>query len=316
MAGPQPALPPAPASADAAARGIGQLETAMRQYAALLREADLADPRAYVLARTVAWLPVQQPPPHADRVTMLAPPSPERVAGITALIGAGQHRDALAQLEATVSSAIFWLDGQRLVVEAMSALGQPFLKAREAVSGLVVAFVRRFPTLIDLAFATGEPFASPVTRRWLEEVAGLGPHGGARSDGEGGEVATLIAEARTLAEAGRARDALGLLSEGLRTTSVGRERYLIRLAQAQLGHDHGMVGVTLPLMAHLADEADRRDLEGWEPDLAARASELWLKALAHPAAKALPPDVHHTASVRAQERLARTDAAAAARFLT
>jgi len=314
----QPAAPaPAvPANAEDAARGFGALETAMRQYAALLREADLADPRAYVLARTVAWLPVQQPPPHTDRATLLNPPAAERIAGIASLVAAGQHREALALIETTVSSAIFWLDGQRLTVEAMTALGAQFLRAREAVSGLVVAFVRRFPALLDLTFASGEPFASPVTRRWLEETAGLVSHADGCGAGGDGEAATLIAEARTLADGGRGRDALGLLAEGLRTTAIGRERFLIRLAQGQIGLEHDMAGVTLPLAAHLADEADARDLESWEPELAVRASELWLKALAHPAAKSLPAEAHRTASDRARGRLARTDAATAARYLT
>ncbi len=314
-AAPAAALP-AGAGADEIGRAIGQLETTLRQVAAALREADPSDPRAYVLARTAAWLPVQQVPPHTDRRTLVAPPSPERLAAITALSTNGRHRDALLAVEATASSAVFWLDGQRIAVETLAALGGEFTRPREAVTGMVVAFVRRFPVLLDLSFANGDPFAAPATRRWLEESAGLGAPGGGNGAGDGGEVATIVAEATTLAEAGRVREAMALLSQAIRATAVGRERFLIRLAQAELGLERNMVPLSLQLLALLADEADALGLESWEPDLAARASELWLRALAHPGAKSLPSDLHQQASERARRRLTRTDAATAARYLS
>ncbi len=297
-------------------RAIGQIETNLRQVAAALREVDPTDPRAYVLARTAAWLPVQQLPPHTDRRTLLAPPSAERLAAIAALSANGRPRDALLAIEATASTAVFWLDGQRLAVETLTALGAEFSRAREAVTGLVVAFVRRFPVLLDLSFANGDPFAAPATRRWLEESAGLGAPTGGNGAGDGGEVATIVAEATTLAEAGRAREAMVLLAQAIRATAVGRERFLLRLAQAELGLAHAMVPLALELLALLADEADASGLEGWEPELAARASELWLRALAHPGAKSLPADLHRQASGRARSRLTRTDAATAARYLS
>ena len=307
-----------PTGADTAeiGRAIGQIETNLRQVAAALREADPTDPRAYVLARTAAWLPVQQVPPHTDRRTLLAPPSAERLAAITALTTNGRPRDALLAIEATASTAVFWLDGQRLAVETLTALGAEFGRAREAVTGQVVAFVRRFPLLLDLSFANGDPFAAPATRRWLEESAGLGAPTGGNGAGDGGEVATIVAEATTLAETGRAREAMALLAQAIRATAVGRERFLLRLAQADLGLAHAMVPLALELLTLLADEADALGLEGWEPELAARASELWLRALAHPGAKSLPADLHRQASDRARSRLTRTDAATAARYLS
>lgn len=311
-----PAALPSGADAGEIGRAIGQIETNLRQVAAALREADPTDPRAYVLARTAAWLPVQQVPPHTDRRTLLAPPSAERLAAIAALSANGRPRDALLAIEATASTAVFWLDGQRLAVETLTALGAEFSRAREAVTGLVVAFVRRFPVLLDLSFANGDPFAAPATRRWLEESAGLGAPTGGNGAGDGGEVATIVAEATTLAEAGRAREAMVLLAQAIRATAVGRERFLLRLAQAELGLAHAMVPLALELLSLLADEADALGLEGWEPALAARASELWLRALAHPGAKSLSPDLHRQASDRARSRLTRTDAATAARYLS
>ncbi len=315
---PLPTVAALPSGADAGeiGRAIGQIETNLRQVAAALREADPTDPRAYVLARTAAWLPVQQLPPHTDRRTLLAPPSAERLAAIAALTTNGRPRDALLAVEATASTAVFWLDGQRLAVETLTALGAEFGRAREAVTGLVGAFVRRFPLLLDLSFANGDPFAAPATRRWLEESAGLGAPTGGNGAGDGGEVATIVAEATTLAEAGRAREAMVLLAQAIRATAVGRERFLLRLAQAELGLAHAMVPLALELLALLADEADTLGLESWEPDLAARASELWLRALAHPGAKSLPADLHRQASDRARSRLTRTDAAIAARYLS
>lgn len=313
---PPPAVAPPSGGADELGRAIGQLETALRQHAAALREVDPTDPRAYVLARTAAWLPVQQLPPHTDRRTLLQPPSAERLAAIAALTANGRLRDALLAIEATASSAVFWLDGQRLAAETLAALGADFIRAREAVTGAVVALVRRFPLLLDLSFSTGAPFADPATRRWLEEAAGLGGTSGGNGTTAGGEVATVVAEATTLAEGGRAREAVALLSQAIRATAVGRERFLLRLAQAELALAHAMTALALELLAMLADEADALGLESWEPDLAGRASELWLRALTHPGAKALPSELHRQAIERARRRLTRTDAATAARYLS
>lgn len=305
---------PAPI-AGAPAASLGPLESAMRQFAAALREADATDPRSYVLVRTAGWLPVQQLPAQTDGVTLLNPPSDERRGGIDAQIAAGKHREALTALEATLAAAVFWLDGQRLAAECLAALGPAYQRAHGAVTAVVASFVRRFPAVLDLAFASGEPFAGPATRRWLEEIAGLGGGTAAAAESEG-VASAAVAEATALASGGRARDAIALLGRGIRGTASGRERFVLRLAQGEIGLDHDMAGMTLALAAELAEEAEARALEDWEPDLAARGSELWLKALAHPAAKTMAPDRHRAAVDAARARLVRTDAARVARYLT
>lgn len=305
-----PAIPALDASTDID-RGIGQLETSLRQYAATLRATDLADPRGYMLARTAAFLSVRQSPVNRDGRTLLPAPSADRLSTIASQRRDGFVREALVSAESLLASSIFWLDGQRIVVECFNALGPEFDRAESVVTTALAGLLKRLPSLLDLAFADGRPFADGATRTWIETKV-LGGESGQAAGAEAGPGA--IDEARTLAANGKAKEALTRLSAATRGEE-GRAAFLARLEQARICLDHDMVPVALPLLAHLERLVDEHGLERWEPALAARAGEMWLQALSRPEApKVLSPEAHKQAADQARALLARLDPASAARL--
>ncbi|WP_246161885.1 TssA family type VI secretion system protein [Segnochrobactrum spirostomi] len=306
-----PAMPPADASTADIDRGIGQLETSLRQFAATLRAADLADPRGYLLARTAAFLSVRQSPVNRDGRTLLPAPSADRLSTIASQRRDGFVREALVSAESLLVSSIFWLDGQRIVVECFNALGPEFDRAESVVTTALAGLLKRLPSLVDLAFSDGRPFADGATRTWIETKV-LGADAGQSGSAEGGSSA--IDEARALATSGKAKEALTRLSAATRGEE-GRAAFVARLEQARICLDHDMVPVALPLLAHLERLVDEHGLERWEPTLAARAGEMWLQALSRPEApKVLSPEVHKQAADQARALLARLDPASAARL--
>ncbi|WP_234053067.1 MULTISPECIES: type VI secretion system protein TssA [unclassified Xanthobacter] len=315
-----PAAPPPPAppmvpnaTGPELDRAIGGLADSMRQHARQLRETNLADPRSYRLTRAAAWLDINLPPPANAGATQLMAPSSERLEGIAAMGRVGEHEALVRTLEGMIGSSPFWLDANRLAFEALAALGGKHALAAEAVVEMSCAFARRLPTLVELTFADGTPFASPATRAWLEQQSGpaTGDATGSTSD----ELAGLANEIRELIGAGRKSDALDRLDDARRALSSGRALFELQLLQAQTCLDLDIPAVALPLLRHLEAEVEHRALEAWEPGLALRSARLALRAYRHPAAEKVlgAPDLRGAVEA-AQRRLARLDLRTAVRL--
>ncbi|WP_029002887.1 type VI secretion system protein TssA [Azorhizobium doebereinerae] len=314
---PPAAAPPAPPAGGAGPdmeRALSALADSMRQHAAVLRDADLADPRSYRLARMAAWLDITVPPEAKGGTTQLFPPGAQRLQSIEALHRAGEHEAVVRNLEAMIGSAPFWLDASRLVCDALALLGPRYGMAVGAVLETTTGFVRRLPELVDLTFSDGTPFADAATRDWLSQHAGAGAAVAADAPGE--DLAELQGEVRELAANGRKAEALDRLAAARERARDGRQVFDIQALQAQLCLDMDLPGVALPLVVHLQAVADARTLDLWEPALALKAAGLAMRALKHPsAAKVLGEERLRTALEAAQQRLAHLDLRAAARFV-
>lgn len=311
-----PSLPPPPAGATGGdlERAIGALSDSMRQHAAQMRDTDLTDPRSYRLARTAAWLDITAPPDSKGGTTPLMPPSVQRRQGVEAYRRAGEHEAVVRDLEGLIGSAPFWLDANRLTAEALLALGPAYAMAVEAVIEQATAFIRRLPTLLDLAFQDGTPFADPPTRAWIEQHSPASGGGGAETISEG--LSDLTAEIRAMVGAGRKADVLDLLSTAREAASGERARFDVHLLQAQTCLDLDLPAIALPLVQYLEGEVERRDLDGWEPALALRTAGIAMRAYRHPAAEKLLGERALRAGLEgAQRRLARLDLRTAVRLV-
>lgn len=310
--------PPLPQLASGASgpeldRSVSALADSMRQHARQLRDINLTDPRSYRLTRAAAWLDINLPPPSTANATQLMAPSSERMEGIAAMGRVGEHEALVRTLEGMIGSSPFWLDANRLAFEALAALGGKYVLAAEAVVEMSCAFIRRLPTLADLTFADGTPFANPSTRAWLEQQAG--PATGAAAAPQSDELAELSGQIRELAGAGKKNEALERLDAARDTVRSERALFGLHLLQAQTCLDLDLPGVALPLVQHLESEVERRTLDVWEPGLALTAARLALRAYRHPAAEKLLGATSLRGAVEAaQRRLARLDLRTAVRL--
>ncbi len=309
---PPAAAPPATVGADME-RALSALADSMRAHAASLREADLADPRSYRLARASAWMDILIPPPAAGATTQLFAPGAQRLQSLEALHRASEHEAVVRTLEGMIAAAPFWLDAHRLVCDALAALGPRYALAVDAVLEAVSGFIRRLPTLVDLAFSDGTPFADAATRDWLAQQAGSAAVAADEAPSEG--LAELQDAVRALIAAGKKSEALDRLAAARARAADGRAVFDIQALQAQLCLDMDLPGIALPLVMHLQAVADARTLDQWEPVLALKAASLAMRACRHPsAAKVLGDEGVRTALEAAQQRLAHLDLRTAARF--
>jgi type VI secretion system protein VasJ len=254
-----------------ALRAVGKVITGAAKH---LRKADPADVWPYRLQRTGAWLVVRAAPPVEGRATRIPPPPADQRKRLEAQLGEQQWLALLTTAEDLTGTYLFWFDLQRLVALAMDRLGVQFAAAREAVGREVVSFVTRNPTLPTLTFADGTPFADSATQTWLTEEtqkwsSSGGSVGPSAVNAEDEELAQRFEAARELVVGGKVPEGLSLAVQLASRGADARTRFRARLSVAKLAISGGKPDVARPILEGLLAEADRHQLEDWEPELCA-----------------------------------------------
>lgn len=311
MAGPavpSVAAPAGPADIDPA---INHLQAGMQTVAFAIQAAAPTDPRGYVLLRAAVWLPIRGAPVHTNGTTLIPAPPTEALTAIASMQAAGNHKAALDAIEQRFVIAPFWLDGQRLAVECLKAMGDAYEPARLAVLGETAAILRRLPSLLDFRFRDESPFASPQTREWIQSDVASGAGAGAEADPN----AAIAAAARQQLGSGGPKAALAVFAAAGETLT-GRPRFRWLLAQAAFCLDVNLALLALALLDSLEAETVRMNLETWEPDLAVQVSVLMHRCLLqNEIQQARPLDVRTRQLEWHRGRLCRLNMVAAARAL-
>jgi len=303
----------APIESDADLRKVLKAwQDGARAMAAYLRGRDPADPRPYLMLRWAAWMGIEALPPAQDGQTQLRGVTDDQAQAFKLLLEKGDRAALIEQVEASVPRMPFWLDAHRLTCAALQDLGH--MEARDAVIASTGAFLKRFPGVLELAFAGGRPFADEDTRRWIEtEVQSA--DAAAPAGGEGGEEPPWVAiarEAKALAsKKGGVEKGLVLFEQGVRGAFSLRERFQWELARARFCRDAGHAPLAIAQLEALDDQVARFDLEAWEPQLAVEVAKLLLlcyKGL--PKARETGPD-RAVRVERLRARLCRFDVTAA-----
>lgn len=257
----------------------------LKQIAKALLEARLSDPRPYQILRFALWGGLTLPPPNQNGKAPLMGPPPDRIKFLNGLIAAGQFQEAIPQIESSLTAQFFWLDAHRLTVAALDGLGADYAEARRVVVEALAGFLRRFPTLVDLSFQTGVPFADPATRAWIASEVLANGGAGAAAGHPWDEAAD---EARRLAGQGKMAEAAARFAQGRRQAGGERARLMWDLAQARFCLEIGKQAVAVSILEYLDDQIDVHNLESWEPEIALEATKLLL-ACYQKAAPSVPP---------------------------
>lgn len=266
-----------PASAAAAAdlESESDASAAVIEAASLLRKQDQTDPIPYRLLRAVQWGVLRDEPPSEGGTTRLDPPREQRRSYLKSLLEDDSYETLVQEGESSFQTEPFhlWLDLQRLVASALSALGAPYEAAHNAVLHDTARLVTRLPGLSSLAFSDGTPFASPLTVDWIQtQVRPLlegDDQDGAAPDTDGQLPATeQYQEARKLLSGGDLDEALSLMREGAAEDASERETFHRRLYIAVLCMNAGEPAVARPLLDELDAAVEQHGLDAWNPSLA------------------------------------------------
>ncbi|WP_027707265.1 type VI secretion system protein TssA [Zooshikella ganghwensis] len=249
----------------------------LRQIAAYKREQQLSDAFAYEINRYAAWLNVWQLPRHQQGKTDLRPiPKDKRIA-YENLMANGQYQKLVDEVENSISKAPFWLDGHRLVAEALLQLG--FQEAYEAVITQTASFLRKFPELLELTFFDQMPFADEETKDWVKSTVLVSNKQSSSSQLQdmGQPWLEAFKEAKALASKKQIQEALCLFRQGLRSASP-RESMYWKLQQAQFCFDIKKYELACPILEEMDRYLVTHHLDQWEPELCIQVLSLLLRS--------------------------------------
>lgn len=267
--------------------GTGPIESEKDAHKALRTQQDAARPlcswwlkskatdlKPLRLSRTLLWLPIESlPERNAEQITALRGLPADKLASYKERFAQGAYADLLADLEASIARAPFWLDGQRLVWECLQEL-----KAEQAVREVEIQlalFLQRVPGLDELRFHDGVPFADAETRAWIG--AHVLPHLQA-PEVEKKPSATEQGATPPWEEAlqqvlpGLRKDglkpAVQQLKQGMSRARGGRERFFWQLTLARLCFAAKKYDLAKTQLESLDQTLQASGLGEWEPDLA------------------------------------------------
>lgn len=317
-----PAAAPTPAVATLGSDPVQFLRDvggALLSAAGTLRRADTTAATAYRILRTGLWIHMADAPPAADGTKTSVPAPPAALLGrLEQLAGNEKWADLLEESESALQQHRFALALHRYSARALTGLGAPHARAREAVIAELAALLRRMPQVLTRCFGDGTPFADGATKAWIEtEVQPPQDGGGAKSARAGGGLseaqAAAMAEARKLIGAGQLAEAIALLQGAVAQAASGQDRFRARLEVARACAQGGKAQLALALFESLDQEITARGLEEWQPALAAECLEehiVCLRTALGPKSqgKSVPSE-----AVSLYGRLCRLDPAAALR---
>ncbi|MFB3305441.1 type VI secretion system protein TssA [Pseudomonas sp. AMR01] len=260
-----------------AQKTVRALQEQARPLCAWWLRQSATDLRALRLSRTLAWLTlINYPDANSERVTALRALAPDKLKRYQARFIQGQYADLLLELEVSVSGALFWFDGLRMVWECLEAL-----HAQLAMTELEMNFallLQRLPSLPEFRFDDGTPFADPATCDWIAlHVARHLPKAEPASvvtdaSAEPWEVA--LQEVMFSLRQDGLKAAVATLKLGLQAARGERARFHWRLALARLCVRAGKHELGKIQLEQLDLELQHAGLDRWEPDLAFQVTRL------------------------------------------
>jgi type VI secretion system protein VasJ len=267
------APPPLPPSEPPAARAesiptqLRKNAAALAEIAGLMRASSPLDADALRVLLVALYLPMTAPPPTSRGVrTALPPPSKLTLDTIERLAADGAPDAIAKEILAALERNRLALDLHVHLSRALDRAGDAATEAKRVHAHELRGLHERLPTLVTLEFSDGTPFAAPATREMFEALA-------KRTVAESviAPSASPLETARELARDGRVAEALALASRARTEAPSARARFEATLALAGLAEQARALPLAEELHAALLRELDERQVEAWEPELAASA---------------------------------------------
>jgi type VI secretion system protein VasJ len=225
------------------------------------------------LARTLLWLSIDSlPERNAEQITALRGIPADKLASYCERFSQGLYADLLADLEASIARAPFWLDGQRLAWECLNELDAE--QAMREVEIQLALFLQRMPGLDELRFHDGTPFADTETRAWISARVmphvqpAQAPRESLTHQGPTPAWDEALLEVLPHLRKDGLKSAVQTLKLGLNQARGGRERFFWQLTLARLCFQAKKYDLAKTQLESLDQTLQATSLGDWEPDLA------------------------------------------------
>ena len=175
--------------------------------------------------------------------------------------------------ESRIRTFPFWFDLDFHSYKGFSTMGDAGGVMAHTIVETLLNFLNRLPTIEQLSFSDGMPFASLDTLAWIKqcraERSGAGPQDAF------GEVQGAANAALTEGQLDKALETLQRFIDG---TASRRDQFRARIALVEISLSEHPNADLRPLVQPLIDDCDRLQLDEWEPALAAQAWALKVRA--------------------------------------
>lgn len=242
------------------------------------------DIKALRLNRTFLWLMIESLPESKDSVTVLRSIPKDKINNYKERLAKGLYADLIVDVEASISKAPFWLDGQYIVWQCAKALRID--AAMLEIEVQLALLLERLPQLVELQFHDKTPFADEFTVSWINEY--VLPRLKAQSNPLSAQ--TIIQDSSTQASwdialqesiAGLAKiglkQSMAPLMEGLNASGGERDKFFWRLCMAKLCLADKRYELAKTQLENLNEQIYRLGIDQWEPSLVLEITYLLYK---------------------------------------
>lgn len=244
---------------------------------------DIADPRAYLLTRSSAWLQVvSAPAATSEGITQLKPLTANKLQEYQQKLAAKEFSSLIPEMEISLSKAPFWLDGHHWCAQALEGLGHRGMAAH--LRDFLRSFLHKFPSLIDLSFDDRTPFASESTKTWLSapSVEPEVTHSSfisSVSDDQPWLSAFVSAQENVRLDVSCLKQEVRHLQIQANTTCGGRDKTMWLLSLAKFCQQFQRNDLAAMILDDLYQSIQHIQLQHWEPQLAKEILLLWQTSL-------------------------------------
>ena len=198
----------------------------------------------------------------SDPVVLEAPPSDLRQR-VKALATRNRWTELLELAEQVMAlpCSRAWLDLQRFVVEACTALGDNYNTIAVAIRSELRTLLRDLPQLLDASLTDDTPAANSETQRWLRELLAVDDP---RAPGWQKRFVDPQALAQEAMRSGQQPKAIEILQREVERAPSGRARFLRKMQLAQVCIAAGKDSIAQLLLDELAAAIETHKLDDWE----------------------------------------------------
>ncbi len=245
---------------------------AIQGAASFLAEENNTNPLPYRLMRILKWGPIVASPPSTGGKTMVPAPNSSTLEAFQNLFQSQTWPDLAKNGEDAFSGdgMLFWLDLQRYLCGALIGLGPDYIPCAKTIQIELALLLTRVPTLPDLNFDDGTPFADAVTKEWIQtDVLTImgGGGGGAAPIKKKGDVGEEQKQASALLGEGKLDQALNVLRTGIANDSNEKNNFDRKLIMAELCFKSNKPKISRALLDDLRLSIERYSLIKWDTEL-------------------------------------------------
>jgi type VI secretion system protein ImpA len=258
----------------------GDAVNSVARAAAFLRKREPHSPAPYLMMRGLRWGELRSAARLGDATLLEAPPTELRQQlKRLALTQKWSELLDLAENSMALPCSRAWLDLQRLVVEALTGLGNEYGLIADAIRSELRVLIADLPELLDASLLDDTAAANPETRAWLKQLV-QGPPQETTTQEAGGTTGASNGQPAAASWPAKARDSYSSAQEALKAGEAerafqimrleiagqrsGRGRFQRTLQLVQLCVSAGKDTIAQPLLDDLMSAIESHKLDDWE----------------------------------------------------